>query len=271
MIKRLLAVLLLLSSTLLAQSASQPAAPSSAAPVDPYAAKARLLLDQMITALGGQAYLTYQTKTEDGRSYSFYQGQPKGSETVYWRMWKYPDRERFELTKQRDITDLYLGDKGYEITFKGTAMLDSDRLEDYLRRRDHSMEVVTREWLKNPQTVVLPNGSAMAEQRLCDLVTVISPNNDSVTIAIEQSSHLPIQKTFTYRDKDRYKVEESEVFGNYRPQQGIMTPFTWTRKKDGLMLTQRFINHVEYNAAIPDDKFQATVTYDPLQGYPKKK
>ncbi len=275
--KKLLTVLLLTSPMLFAQSTptpaavpSNPTATQSSAPVDPLAAKARAELNLMIKTLGGEAYLTYQTRTEDGRTYSFYQGQPRGTGTLYWRMWKYPDKDRTELTKQRDISYLVSGDAGYEITYKGTAIMEQEMLDDALRRRAHSMEVVTREWLKDPQTVVLPSGTAVAEQKLCDLVTVINPKNDSVTIAIDQLTHLPVQKTFTYRDKDRYKVDEAEVFANYRPQQGIMTPFTWTRKKDGLMVSQRFINNVDYNAAIPEAKFQAAITYDPMKIEKKK-
>jgi hypothetical protein len=79
-----------------------------------------------------------------------------------------------------------------------------------------------------------------------------------------------VQKTFTYRDKYKYKVDEAEVFANYREQQGIMTPFTWTRKKDGLMAGQRFLSKVEYNVDIPDSKFDAKVTYDPTQMQKKK-
>lgn len=264
--KKFMAVVLFVSSTLLAQ-----ATPGVSAPADPYAAKARATLDLMIKTLGGDAYLSYQSKTEEGRTYSFYQGQPRGQVILYWRLWKYPDKDRTELTKQRDISYLIAGDAGYEITFRGTAMMDAEMLADSLRRREHSMEIVLREWLKDPQTVVLPSGTGVVEQKLCDMVTVIDPHNESVTIAIDQMSHLPIQKTFTYRDKDRYKVEDAEVFANYRVQQGVMTPFTWTRKKDGLMISQRFINTVEYNAVIPDAKFQAAITYDPTQLPPRKK
>jgi hypothetical protein len=279
--KKLFVVLWLTSSMAFAQQMSQTEAPptgtasaqsDSSAPAgsDPFAAKARAKVDLMIKTLGGQAYLTYKTKTEEGRTYSFYQGQPRGAGTVYWRMWKYPDKDRTEVTKQRDIAYLVVGDAGYEITFKGTAIQEPEMIQDYLRRRAHSMEVVLREWMKDPKTIVLPAGTGIAEQKLCDLVNIVNPQNDSVTIAIDQNTHLPVQKTFTYRDKDRYKVEEAEVFANYRDEQGIMTPFTWTRKKDGLMAGQRFLSRVEYNVDIPDAKFDAKVTYDPTQMQKKK-
>ncbi len=237
---------------------------------DPSAVKARTLLDNMLKALGGQAYLTYQTMTSDGRAYSFYEGESRGPGTVFWRFWRYPDKERIEVTKQRDVIYLNVGEAGYEITFKGPAAEEADVLADYVRRRDHSMEIVTREWLKDPQTVVLYSGTGIAEQKLVDNITIINPKNDSVTISIDQTNGLPVQKTFTYRDKDRYKVTDSEVFGNYRLVQGIMTPYTQARKKDGMMMSQRFLNNVDYNTPIPDSKFDAHVTYDPYKLQHKK-
>ena len=105
--------------------------------------KAYDLLNQMIRALGGDAYLNVQNMQTEGRTYGFYHGQPSGMGTVFWRFWQWPDRERIELTKQRDVAELFVGDKGYEITYKGTATQDPKEMHDYLRRRDHSLEWVS--------------------------------------------------------------------------------------------------------------------------------
>src|SRR5512135_1402170 len=87
-------------------------------PQDANAQKARALLDQCIQALGGQAWLSVQDMEQQGRSYSYFQGQPNSLGTLFWRFWKFPDKNRVELTKQRDVVYLNVGDKGYEITFK---------------------------------------------------------------------------------------------------------------------------------------------------------
>src|SRR5260370_1940809 len=76
------------------------------------AQKARAILDQAIQALGGQAYLTVQDMTLEGRSYSFHHGEPNSLGTLFWRFKKYPDKDRFELTKKRDAIEIFTGDKG---------------------------------------------------------------------------------------------------------------------------------------------------------------
>lgn len=229
---------------------------------DPSTRKARALLDKMIAALGGQAYLTYSTMTQQGRAYSFYQGQPNSAGVRFWRFWRYPDKDRFELTKKRDVIDIYNGDEGYEITYKGTAAIEARDLEDYQRRRSYSMEYVLRQWLKDPATLILYSGSALADQNFVEQVTLVNKNNDSVTIGIDPNTNLPLKKSYDYRDRDGLKSSEDEIYANYRLVQGIQTPFNIVRYHNGLQSAQRFINTVEYNVPIPDTMFEAKVTYD---------
>lgn len=232
--------------------------------------KARALLDQMIQALGGQAYLNIQDREQEGRAYSFYNGQPNSLGTPFWIFQKFPDKERVELTKQRDVVYIYNGDKGYEVTYKGTAAMEPKSLREALRLRNHSLEYVLRVWLPDPKTALFYNGTAVAEQKACDSVTLLNAENDSVTIYIDRYKHLPVKTTFSWRDPlDRLKDDEEVIYDNYRTEQGIQTPHTILRKKNGDTTSQRFITKVTYNKGLPDSMFEATVNYDPYAP-PKK-
>ena len=190
--------------------------------------KAKKILDDMITALGGDAYLNIRDMKTEGRGYSFYHGKPNSLGIEFWRFWQWPDKDRVELTKQRDVIELNIGDKGYEITYKGTGTQDEKQLEEFNRRREHSLEWAIRKWLPTPGTMILYEGTAIVEQNLVDQVTILFANNDSVTLAVDPRSHLPVRKTYSWRDPlDRQMDEESEVFGNYRLVQGIQTPTPW--------------------------------------------
>jgi hypothetical protein len=228
---------------------------------DPGVKKAKQVLDDMIRALGGDAYLTLRDMKVEGRMYAFYHGRPNGLGVVYWRFWQWPDQERVELTKQRDVIELYLGDKGYEVTYKGTATQDLKLFAEYLRRRDHSLEVVIRTWLPAPGSMILYEGTAIVEQILADKVTILTGSNDSVTVAIDPRTHLPLKKSYSWRDpNDRQFDEESEVWGNYRMVQGINTPYSTVRYLNGEMSGQRFINNVSYNNGFDPGMFQTTGT-----------
>src|SRR5260370_16653337 len=88
----------------------QTAAPAGSA--DPNQRKARELVDQMIATLGGQAYLTVQDYEMEGRTGRFYHGTSEGGSLIH-RYWQWPDKERFEFTKQRDIVSISEPDKPF--------------------------------------------------------------------------------------------------------------------------------------------------------------
>jgi hypothetical protein len=249
--------ILLLASMGLAQSDSAP--PSQTIPVDQdNARKARAVLDRTVQALGGSAYINIQDITQEGRTYSFYHGRPNSLGVVFWRFYRFPDKDRIELTKQRDVVYVYNGDKGYEITFKGPHPQNPKDLTEYLRRRRYSLDWVLRKWLSEPGVALFYEGEAVAEGKPVEQVTVMNAHNDGVTLYVGTDDHLPVKKTFTWRDPaDQQRNIEDEVYDNYRPIQGVMTPFTVTRYFNGDMSGQRFLTAVNYNQGISDSQFEA--------------
>jgi hypothetical protein len=239
-----------------------PASPSL--PVDQENShKARMLLDQMIQALGRQAYLNIQDISQEGRTYSFHHGRPNSLGILFWRFYKFPDKERTELTKQRDVIYIINGDKGYEITFKGTAQQDAKDLADALRRRHYSLDWVLRKWLKEPGIALFYDGPTVAEQKPVEQVSIMNAKNEGVTLYISADDHLPVKKAYSWRDPtDKQRNVEEEVFDNYRLVQGIMTPYTITRFYNGDMAGQRFLTSVTYNQSLSDSKFDAQATYN---------
>ena len=264
---QLASTLLLISSFCFAQTAPAPSdSMASSINQGENAKKARALLDQMIQALGGKAYLDVKDMSQEGRTYSYYNGQPNSVGTPFWRFVKFPDKERTEFTKQRDVAYINVGDKGYEVSYKGTAAEEPELLRDYLRRRNHSLDYVIRVWLPDPKTALFYDGPKVAQQKPCDSVTLMNAKNDSVTIFIDSNRHLPVQKTFEWRDPlDKLKNTEDEIYDNYRDVQGILTPHILLRTKNGDTVNQRFLTSVKYNSGLADSLFDATVSYDPYK------
>ena len=250
---------------------AQAAAPSNwptaqfASAKDPSVQKACQVLNDMLRALGGEAWLSIRDMQSEGRTYGFYHGQPNSTGLPFWRFWEWPDKERVELTKQRDIVELFNGDKGYEITYKGTATQDPKELDDYIRRRDHSLEWVVRKWLPATGTTILYSGTAMVERNLADQVTVLNAANDSVTISVDGTTRLPVKVAYNWRDpQDRQFDDDSIVFSNYKLMQGVQTPFSTVRYRNGEMTSQRFVTSVTYNSNLSPTLFETKgITYSP--------
>ena len=246
------------------------------------ARKARAVLDLTIEALGGQPYLTYENRSETGRYYPLYHGRTESTGIPYRYYVEYPDKDRFEVIHTKDVfllfgqvgnvkvmnkSDLVLihnGDKGYEVTYKGTAAQDKLDLENYLRRREHSLEWVFRKWMRDPNVALFYDGLAVVNGKETEGITLLNIQNDSVSVYLDQNSHYPVKISYSWRDpKDKQKNVEDEIYDSYKLVQGIWTPHSITRYFNGETSQQRFINIASYNLKLPDSMFEAAVTYDP--------
>ncbi len=284
-------IVLLLSALSGAQTAPAPASPAPAAAPPAInlndsdnARKAQALLDQAVDALGGQPYLTYENRSEEGRYYPLYHGRTESTGIPYRYYVEYPDRDRFEVLKTKDIhvlpgsidiggvkvknkADLVLihnGNKGYETTYKGTAAQDKLDLENYLRRRQHSLEWVFRKWLRDPKVALFYDGASIVNGKVTEGVSLLNNQDDSVKVFLDQNSHYPIKISYSWRDpKDKQKNVEDEVYDSYKLVQGIWTPHSITRYFNGETSQQRFVSIASYNQTLPDSMFEAAVTYDP--------
>jgi len=259
----------------LAFGQTNPSAPATSAqgiPVDQEnVRKAKTVLDQMLEALGGNAYLNIEDISQEGRTYGFHLGESEGVGVVFWRFYKFPDKDRVELTKKRDVAYVYRGNQGFEITYKGTRYDEPKSVSDYIRRREYSLDWIIRKWLPQPGIALFYEGHTVAGQKDADQVTIMNASNQSVTLYIDTSTHLPVKKTYSWRDPtDKQRNVEDEIYDAYRPVQGVMTPFSVTRFYNGDMSSQRFLNSVSYNKGLSDSMFSADVTYDPYKAAPKK-
>lgn len=244
---------------------------------------ARAVLDQTVDTLGGDAYLTYANKKEEGRYYPLYHGRTNSTGIFYNYYIEYPDKDRFEVLQAKDIhvipgqidiggvkskkVDLVLihnGNKGYETTYKGTAAQDREDLQNYLRRRQHSLEWVFRKWMRDPSVALFYDGQSVVDGKECESVTLLNSVNDSVSIFVDLNTHYPVKISYSWRDpKDKQKNVEEEHYDNYKLVQAIWTPHSITRYFNGETSQQRFIATASYNEKLSDSMFEANVTYDP--------
>jgi hypothetical protein len=269
------ATLIAAPQRLRAQASDIPsAAPASAAPGQSDTDRGRQLIDQMIAALGGEMWLNRATIQLDGRTSSFFHGEPNPSITEYHeqrrlalngqpeadRIGFLTERGMIEPGKKIDVVQIWTAGNGTEITFKGQIALPKEQVEDYYRRRAHSIEEVVHNWLKAPGVMVVSEGTVMVVRRLADRVTVLSADNDAVTLDLDATTHLPLRRTFRWRNPQfKDYDEESETYDDYHTIQGLPTPLTITRYHNGEMSNQRFLTRVVYNLPLAPSLFDPAV------------
>ncbi len=97
------AILLSLAAASAQTPSPTPSNPAAKTAEDESTQRARALLDKAIEALGGAAYLSYSTRSEEGRTYSLYHSQTRGPGTIYRRFYRYADKDRLEFALERGI------------------------------------------------------------------------------------------------------------------------------------------------------------------------
>ena len=68
------------------------------------ARQARAVLDAMVQALGGDAWLNMKNVERQGQVAAFFHGRPDLGTTEYFEFHQWPDHDRIEYTKHRSFT-----------------------------------------------------------------------------------------------------------------------------------------------------------------------
>jgi hypothetical protein len=210
----------------------------------------------MVTAMGGQRWVTLTSSMQQGRTSGFYQGKPTGATSEFYEIQKFPDQTRIELGKKRDVLEIINGKQVWEVTYKGKKELPKDQTDELLRRRDHSIRTAVQVWLKDPKTVLIYGGQNLVERHLADQTTLINSENDSITIQTDAETHLPLRRSYQWRDpvyKD--KNTDAEEYDDYHLVEGLPTAYTITRYHNGDMTNQRFLFRAAYDIPLTPDMF----------------
>jgi hypothetical protein len=218
--------------------------------------KARAALQAMVQALGGDTWLNLKNSYLECTTSGFYHGNPTGAIADIYLYHSFPDKDRIELGKKHDAFDFFVGNEGWEVTYRGKKPVPKDQMDDFMRRREHSIEVAMRVWMKDPKTVLIFDKQTMVERHLADQVTLISTSNDSITIQMDAQTHLPLARSWKWRDP-LYKDlnTDAEEYDDYHPIQGIATPYSVTRFHNGEEINERYLKKASYNVTQPPDLF----------------
>jgi hypothetical protein len=232
--------------------------------------RGRALIDQMIAALGGDTWLHRTSMSAQGRTATFFQGRPNpGVEYANeYRRFAAPglpdalrqnflgDRGMIMPGKITTVVHIWLEGHGYEVTYKGKTELPKEQVEGHYRNAAHSIEEIVHSWINAPGVMILAEGTGMVERRIADKVTVLTANNDAVTLELDSTTHLPLRRTYQWRNPQFNDFdEEVETFDDYHTIQGLPTALTLTLYHNDDMTSQRYLTNVTYNDPLSPDLF----------------
>jgi hypothetical protein len=228
--------------------------------------KGKQVIDQAITALGGDRFLNMQSRVASGRVYSFFHDQVSGFDlaTIYTGYAKQLPakglaiRERELLGKKQDYSYLFLEDEGWDLSFRGARPIPDENWERYQRTTENDILYLLRYRHDEPGMQYDYVGSEVNLTRHVEVVDITDATGRSIRVSFDHNTHLPVHQSFSWLDPDT-KQHDDEVteFDKWRDAgSGVMWPFTIERERNGYKVYQMFANKVEVGQPLPPNIFE---------------
>jgi hypothetical protein len=222
---------------------------------------------EALDALGGQAFLQMQDRTESGRAYSFYRDQISGLSiaTIYTRYLapvpgKVEQREREAFGKDKSSSILLTENGAWDITFRGARPLEDKQYEQYLDSTLRNIFYILRQRLNEPGIQFYSQGSDIYENQPVEIVDITDADGRTVTVYFSQESKLPVMQTFKRRNEDYHDFDkETTIFAKFRDSGGVKWPWNIHRERNGEKIYEMYSESVEINKDLKDNLFSIPV------------
>jgi hypothetical protein len=226
-------------------------------------AKIQKLFQDAIQALGGDTYLKVTDMVSNGTYFGFDRDGNSSDLTKFDDYTKLPDKSRFESgnkRKERDVTVFNLEKKeGWILEGqKDTREATPEEMEDFKNDVKHSIDTIFRTRYKDPENKLFYLGPSDADVEL-EMVRLLDPENDEVTIYFDRLSKLPAKIEYQVIDKRGIHYRETQEFSQWHMIQGVNTPLRIDISRNGHRFIQQFILKITYNNKLQDSFFSKPV------------
>src|SRR5262249_37587480 len=175
---------------------------------DASAAKAKQVLNQLIGAMGGDAYLQARESDCTGRLAQFEHNGDLSGYTNFRDYWHLPDKNRTEYEvkgatggllgviigqipfKGGTISELYNGDEGWTMDKSGVSEQPATNVTDFKEQTKRDIDNVLRFRLKEEGMVFRYGGQDLIDMKPVEWVELVDREDRTFRLAVLQSSHL---------------------------------------------------------------------------------
>jgi hypothetical protein len=166
------------------------------------------------------------------------------------------DALRTENLPKRNIISVVNGDKGWQLDRGGVSESTITDLATNQEDTKKDIDNILRHRIHESGMIFRYGGLDVVDYQESDWVELVDSDNRTFRIAIARTTHLPVRKVVDTRNANtRMRNEEIEYYSNYRPIDGIQTPYQITRERNGIKVYQVFFDKYEYNTNVPDSYF----------------
>ena len=239
-------------------------------------ARARKILNQLIQALGGPAYLGMKERQCDGRRAVIDHNGSLAGYVQFKDAWEFPDKNRtdyvaharntllgymigvqdLDLSHGGLVITVFSGDRGWTMDRSGVSDMPEDTVAEFQNAVQRIPENLLRGGLSNPDLGLRWGGHDTVDLREVDWVEVSDRSDRTYRLAVDRATHLLVRSVVRVRDENtRQDREDISIYTNYLPKNGVQVPMQITRERDGRRIAQVFYDACQVNPALPADFF----------------
>jgi hypothetical protein len=240
------------------------------------AAKGRQVVQQVIAALGGQAYLNVRDTQCDGRLAQFGTAGTLLGFTLYRDLWLLPDKNRVEYISKGEHTifgfligseDLYIshggqiltifnGNQGWTLDKSGVANEPEDLIKDFTDQVNTGMNNMLRKRMNEPGVDVQYAGTDLIDLKEAEWIEFTDSEHHEMRLGIEKRTHLPLRWIVATRNPDtRERTEMITSYTQYLALDGVKSPLSMELFRNDKKLSQTFLTNCKYNSDLDPQLF----------------
>lgn len=227
--------------------------------------KGEQIINQAISALGGDRFLNMRNRVDKGRIYAFFHDQLSGLDVTTTYTEYLPQvpanglgiREREILGKKQDYSYLFLPDQAWDITFRGARPVEDEVWKRYARTTENDILYILKVRHAEPGLQYDYSGSEVFLSTHVEVVDVTDAKDRTVRVYFDHNTFLPVRETFTWQDEKTREHNDEEIdYDKWRDAgDGVTWPFSIERQRNGYKTYQMFASHVEVNQPVPPGTF----------------
>jgi hypothetical protein len=246
---------------------------------DESSAKGRQLVQQVIAALGGQAYLNVHDFQCDGRTAQFGTAGTLLGFTLFRDIWLLPDKNRVEYFTKGEHTILgfligsddllithggamitvFSGQEGWTLDKSGVSDQPEDLIKNFNEQVKSGMNNMLRKRLNEPGVDVQYAGTDLIDLKEAEWIEFTDSDHRVMRLGVDKFSHLPLRWVVVTRDPEtRVNIEAVTSYAQYRLLDGVRSPLSINLDRNDRKLTQTFLTDCKYNSDVAPQLFTRT-------------
>jgi hypothetical protein len=243
---------------------------------DESAAKAKQVLQQVIAALGGQAYLNVRDTQCDGREAQFGTAGTLSGFTLFRDIWLLPDKNRVEyLTKGEHtilgflmgsddllithggaLITIYTGGGGWTLDKSGVSDEPEDVIKTFNEQLKSGMNHMLRKRINEPGVEVRYAGTDLIDLKEAEWIEFTDSDHRDMRMGIDKFTHLPLRWIVTTRDPEtRVNTDHITSYTQYKALDGVKTPLSIELSRNDRKISQTFLTDCKINSDLAPELF----------------